>query len=308
MVVGETRKSDVCLSGEFGMSFEPACFKSVFFPLVSYPRPTGADGISCAIKIASLFNAHLTAVAFGLDVRLPVGAFADVFAFGEYIVEEYRRCTTNAKAAIEDFETQARRQSLSHASRLEQCAPPEIASRVVELSHVHDLSVVAVKKGDGGQRDVVEAMLFGSGRPLLLFPEAVAKDLSSTFERITIAWNNTGSAARSVASALPLLRAAKTVRIVSIAEEAAKQGSGGYERSSLELAQTLSRHDIQASFAALDKKGDSTGQVLVDDMLVSKSDLLVMGGYGHARLKELILGGVTDTMLNDPPGFVLISH
>ena len=290
------------------MSSEPASFKSVFFPLASYPKPTGASGISCAVRIASQFRAHLTAVAFGLDVRLPAGSYADVFAFGEYIVEEYRRCTTNAKAAIEDFEAQARRQGISHASWLEQCAPPEIASRAVELSHVHDLSVIAVKKGDGGQRDVIEALLFGSGRPLLLFPEAVAKDLSPTFEKVTIAWNNTGSAARSVADALPLLRAAKTIRIVSIAEGAVKRDSGGGEDSSLGLAQALSRHGIQASFVGIDRKEDSTGQVLVDDMLVSKSDLLVMGGYGHSRLKELILGGVTDTVLNDPPGFVLISH
>lgn len=107
---------------------------------------------------------------------------------------------------------------------------------------MHDLSIVPVKKADGGQRDVIEAMLFGSGRPLLLFPEAVAKDLSPVFERVTIARNNTGPSARSVAHALPLLRAAKTVRILSIAEEAARQVSGSGEESSLELVQTLSRH------------------------------------------------------------------
>lgn len=58
----------------------------------------------------------------------------------------------------------------------------------------------------------------------------------------------------------------------------------------------------------MDRKEDSTSLIVVDDLLVSKSDLLVMGGYDHARLKELVLGGVTDTVLNDPPGFVLISH
>lgn len=88
------------------MSFESASFKSIFFPLASYPDPTGVGGISCAVKVASQFKAHLTAVAFDFNVWPPAGAYANVFTFGGYIVEEYRRCAANAKAAIEDFETQ----------------------------------------------------------------------------------------------------------------------------------------------------------------------------------------------------------
>lgn len=282
--------------------------KSIFFPLSSYPKPTASAAISRAITVADVFGAHLTAVAFGLDVRLPTGAYTHAIAFGDYIAGEYRRCTANAKAAVDEFQIEARRQAISHTARFETCMPMGVSDRIVELSHVHDLSVVAVKSNDGGQRDMIEDLLFGSGRPLLLFPEAVAKDLPRSFEKVTIAWNNSGPAARSVADALPLLRTAREIRVVSIDEGPNRRGSRGYEQSSLDLVQCLSRLGVEASFAAIDRKEDSIDQVLTDDALVSQSDLLVMGGYGHSRLKELILGGVTDTILREPPGFVLLSH
>lgn len=290
------------------MSSERQFAKSILFPLSSYPRATTPGAISRAIMIAGLFEAHLTAVAFGLDVCPPGGAYTHAVAFGEYIAGEYQRCTANAKAAIEEFQIQARRQAISHTARLETCMPLEISDRIVELSHIHDISLVAVKANDGGQRDIIEDLLFGSGRPLLLFPEAAARDLPRGFEKVTIAWNNTGPAARSVADALPLMRAAKEVRVVSVDEGPDRRRPRRCEDSSLGLVRYLARHGVQASFAVIDRKEDSIDQVLADDVLVSQSDLLVMGGYGHARLKELILGGVTDTILRDPPGFVLVSH
>lgn len=282
-------------------------FKSILFPLASYPKPTSTSAISCAVMIADQFKAHLSGLAFGLDVHLPAGAYADVFAFGEFIATEYRHSASNAKLATDELSDRARQQGLSHASRIEQCVPAKIASQTAHSAHTHDLCLVAVRVNDPGQRELMEALLFESGRPLLLFPESVASELPRSFDTITIAWNDTGPAARAVACALPLLRCAKSVRIVSI-------GDGGScmsecrEESAAELGRYLSRHGILASYVDIDRKGDSVDEVLIDDVLGNRSDLLVMGGYGHARFKELILGGVTDTVLREPPGFVLMSH
>lgn len=293
------------------MSPQQTAFRNIFFPLASYPVATSGSAIERAVAIATQLGAHLSAVAFEMDVRLPVGVYADVYSLGDIIAAEYERGSSNARNLIGEFQAVARRQGIGHEQRLEQCVPAEVAERTIELAHLNDLSLVAVKKDSGGQRDIIESLLFGSGRPVLLFPEAGAEDLAPGFEKITIAWDNKGPAARAVADALPFLREAKAVRVVVIENERRKAGATqptALLKSAYELARHLARHGVDALVADIDASGDAAGDVLVDDILKNKADMLVMGAYGHARLKEVVLGGTTDTILRDPPGYVLMSR
>ena len=285
-------------------------FKNIFFPLASYPVATTSGAIERVVRIARQAGAHLSAATFEMDVRLPVGVYTDAYSFGEIIAAEYQRGASNAHRLIAEFEAAARREGISHEHALEQCVPAEIASRTVELAHLNDLSVIPLKRDNGGQRDVVEALLFGAGRPLLLFPEAASGDLPDTFDQIAIAWDNKGPAARAVADSLPFLRKAKMVRLVTIENEGktAAHPKSGLEQSGEALGRHLARHSIDISLANLDAKGDASGEVLLDYAIKNKLDLLVMGAYGHARLKEIILGGTTDSILRDPPGYVLMSR
>jgi nucleotide-binding universal stress UspA family protein len=290
------------------MSPQPTAFRNILFPLASYPVATSGSAIERGVAIASQLGAHLSAVAFEMDVRLPAGVYADIYSLGDIIAAEYQRGSANARNLIGEFQAAARRQGIGYEQRLEQCVPAEIAERTVKLAHLNDLSLFAVKKDDGGQRDIIEALLFGAGRPVLLFPEAIAEDLSTAFERIAIAWDNKGPAARAVADALPFLRTAKTVRLLTIENERGKAAPSSLAQSAQDLARNLGRHGVEVTVASLDAKGDASGDVLIDDILKSKADLLVMGAYGHARLKEVVLGGTTDTILRDPPGYVLMSR
>jgi nucleotide-binding universal stress UspA family protein len=285
-------------------------FKNILFPLASYPVAITGGAIERVVRLARQLGAHLSAAAFEMDVRLPVGVYADAYSLGDIIATEYQRGAANAHRLIAEFEAAARRQDISHEHLLEQCVPAEIASRTVELAHLNDLSVIPLKRDDGGQRDIVEALLFGAGRPLLLFPEAASDDLPDTFEQIAIAWDNKGPAARAVADALPFLRKARIVRLVTIENEGktAVHAKSGLARSAEALGRHLARHGIDISLANLDAKGEASGEVLLDYAIKNKLDLLVMGGYGHARLKEIILGGTTDSILRDPPGYVLMSR
>lgn len=292
------------------MTVQPTAFKSVLFPLTTYPAATTGSAIERVAKIAQQLEAHLCAVAFEMDVRLPAGVYADVYNLGDVIASEYRRGAANAHRLVAEFQAVARQQGISHEHLLEQCVPADIAARTVELAHLNDLSVVAVKKDSGGQRDVVEAMLFGGGRPVLLFPEEASPDLPDRFDQIAIAWDNKGPAARAVADALPFLRGAKMVRLVTIENEgkAAAHRTSSMAQSAEALGRHLARHSINIAVANLDAKGDPAGEVLADYALKNRIDLLVMGAYGHARLKEVVLGGATDTILREPPGYVLMSR
>jgi nucleotide-binding universal stress UspA family protein len=246
-----------------------------------------------------------------MDVRLPVGVYAGMYNLADIISAEYQRGTSNAHGAISEFRAVAVRQGVSHEQKIEQCVPAEIDERTIELAHVNDLSLVAVKKDDGGQRDIIESLLFGSGRPVLLFPESCAEDLAPDFGKITVAWDNKGPAARAVADAMPFLRQAKAVRLVVIENEQRKTKAlqpTAMSKSAHELARRLARHGVEALVAEIDAKGDAAGDVLVDEILKDKADLLVMGAYGHARLREVVLGGATDTILRDPPGYVIMSR
>ena len=242
--------------------------------------------------------------------QLPAGVYADSYNPGEIIAAEYQRASANAHRLVAEFQVVTRGQGIDHEYLLEQCVPAEIATRTVELAHLNDLSVVPVKTDDGGQRDIIEALLFGAGRPVLLFPEAAATDLPDRFDQIAIAWNNKGPSARAVADALPLLCSARMVRLVTIENEgktAAKPASR-LVQSCEALGRHLARHSIDIAIANLDAKGDAAGDVLADYAMKNKIDLLVMGAYGHSRLKEVVLGGATDTILREPPGYVLMSR
>jgi nucleotide-binding universal stress UspA family protein len=292
------------------MTTQSTAFKNILFPLSSYPAATSASAVERAVAIADRLGAHLSAVAFEMDVRLPAGVYADVYSLGDIIAAEYQRGSSNAHAVVSEFRAAASRQGISHEQRVEQCVPAEIAERTIELAHVNDLSLVAVKKDNGGQRDIIESLLFGSGRPVLLFPEACAEDLAPDFEKITVAWDNKAPATRAVTDALPFLRGAKAVRLVVVENEQRKAGATqptALLKSAYELAR-LARHGVEALVADIDAKGDAAGDVLVDDILKNKADMLVMGAYGHARLKEVVLGGTTDTILSEPPGYVLMSR
>ena len=194
---------------------------------------------------------------------------------------------------------------LSNACRLKS------PSRTVELAHLNDLSVIPLKKDNGGQRDVVEALLFGAGRPLLLFPEAASGDLPDTFDQIAIAWDNKGPAARAVADALPFLRKAKMVRLVTIENEG-KTAAHAEVRPRAICAKrwvVISRAIASTSRSPISMRRAMPPATFCRDYAIkNKLDLLVMGAYGHARLKEIILGGTTDSILRDPPGYVLMSR
>lgn len=286
-------------------------FKNILLPMTSYPRPTTTGAIERVVNLASELGAHLSGVAFEMDVHLPTGIYADIYSLGDIVAAEYQRSAANARQLIKDFDGIVRRRGNGHEHSLEQSVPAEIAERIVELAHLNDLTIMPVKRDDGGQRDVTEALLFGSGRPVLLFPEASADDLPDRFDQVVIAWDNKGPAARAVADALPFLKAAKTVRVVTIANDGAEKTSpaaAALLQSSGALARHLKRHGINVAVDNLDAKGRAAGDVLTDDVFKSKVDLLVMGAYGHARLREIILGGVTNTILGDPPGYVMLSR
>lgn len=153
-----------------------------------------------------------------------------------------------------------------------------------------DLFVATRPYGDPADEVHMEvSVLFGSGRACLFVPpKGVAP---KNFGTILVAWNGSREAARAIAEAMPLLKAATQVVVVSIGEESEVEFGG-------DIARHLSRHGIAAVIGTIEASMEGPGDALLGEARRIGADLLVMGGYGHSRFREWILGGATRHVLS----------
>jgi nucleotide-binding universal stress UspA family protein len=165
-----------------------------------------------------------------------------------------------------------------------------VASDLIVASRATAEDVVA--------RSILETVLLESGRPLVI-PAISA--VPASFERIAIAWKPTPQAARAVAAAMPFLARAKEVVVITVEE----QEAGHHEAD--RLVRNLAWHGIRATTAPL-KPGPAGAGATLLAAARDRADLLVMGGYGHSRLREWVFGGFTQLVLADAPLPVLIAH
>jgi nucleotide-binding universal stress UspA family protein len=152
---------------------------------------------------------------------------------------------------------------------------------------------------DADARSTLEAALLETGRPLLI--PAASRRFTAEPERVAIAWKPTPQAARAVTAALPFLARAKTVNVLTVEEEAVPRDDTG------RLVEYLEWHGIKPSVKRLGD-GAHRGPAALVAAVSDGYGLLVMGGYGHARLREWAFGGFTQQILGDAPVPVLIAH
>lgn len=150
----------------------------------------------------------------------------------------------------------------------------------------------------------VEALMFETGRPVLLLPFASVAP-GPVFSRIVLAWNGSREAARAAFDALPFMREAESVEVLTL--DAAEPGADS-EPVGTRIAAALRRHGVEAAIHAERSGGMSHGEVIENRIGVAGADLLVMGAYGQSRLKEFFFGGVTRTILRSMPVPVLMSR
>jgi nucleotide-binding universal stress UspA family protein len=149
---------------------------------------------------------------------------------------------------------------------------------------------------------IVDDVLFGGGRHLLLIPKRASATVA--FDHIIVAWNGCREAARAVSEARPYLRNAKAVSVLVIddgklVEDQATIGE--------DLIEHLLHHGVGASLHHV-RKDNSVEATLIAEAQRRKADLIVMGGYGHSRLSEWLLGGTTYEMMHNSPLPILVAH
>jgi nucleotide-binding universal stress UspA family protein len=178
-----------------------------------------------------------------------------------------------------------------------------IGARAGEAARYAELAVVGAPLTDLKRR-LFEGVLFGSGRPLLVIPpDWKADDIG---RRIIIAWNGGREAARAVAAATPLLERADKITILTVVANAADKLASDAPEA---LAAHLGRCGLAAEVRLIERRGRTEAEVFSEERRKHGADLIVMGGYGHARLQEMVFGGLTRALIGDataPP--LLMAH
>src|SRR5665647_694425 len=167
-------------------------------------------------------------------------------------------------------------------------------------------SIRSSSSSQGAQFDqwYAESIVFGSGRPILIVPHARKRAGAFALGTVVVAWDFSRPATRAVADALPILEKAKHVFVVTVTNEKIIDT----KRSGAELAKHLAHHGIDVVLDTVDAAGRGIGDVLESYVTSRNADILVMGAYGHSRIREFILGGATRSMLSRPPLSVFFSH
>jgi nucleotide-binding universal stress UspA family protein len=263
------------------------------------PQEFAAD---YAISLAQLFEAHIAGVGFIYEPVIPGSVMGGIPT--DLIEAQREENTKTAKAATSRFAAAAAQAGLSCEVRILDASVAGAADLFGRIARRFDLAVVGQARPKEGASEelLIEGALFESGRPVVVVPYVQTRPV--TLERALVCWDGSRPATRAIADALPFLRRAKTIDIVAVSGERGK----GSEMVGTNMARHLARHGL-----AVELKRVSAGNVDVPSAIRAQiaetgADFMVMGGYGHSRLREFILGGVTRTILTSSTIPVLMSH
>jgi nucleotide-binding universal stress UspA family protein len=281
-------------------------FKTILISLNNEPR--APELIAAAAAIARPAQAHVVGLYvmpplfMPSDVILPMGA------------DFYEDQVTEHRAQAERIRTVFDRLTMGEPFVAEwrvygdaRMAYEPIAAGVIDQSRAAD--VVIVSQGVDGKdppmlTDIAERVALEGGRPVLVIP---ANWQACEYGRdVAVAWNDSREATRATFDALPLLKHARKVRLITVGEQG--NGDGKNTIPAAEIAATLARHGLDVEVETVANADRHTGNAILARVVSDGADLLVMGAYGHSRMREFILGGATREVLKNMTVPVLMSH
>ncbi|MBK8907946.1 MAG: universal stress protein [Rhodospirillales bacterium] len=262
-----------------------------------------AARLEAAIGLAVRHNANLVGVYVLTYPSIPGFIQAE---FGEDVLRRLAEDARSAAAAAEaDFNDRVARAGVSGEWRLVEGPVPETLALHARYC---DLAVVGQRDPEGDETAAASQMpdrvILSLGRPVLVIPNV--GDYPVVGERVMVAWDASRLATRAVHDALPLLELSRHVSVIAINPHGGTEGHGMIP--SADICLHLARHGINVEAQHLYADDVDVGDMLLSRAADQAIDLLVMGAYGHARWRELVLGGATRHILNHMTMPVLMSH
>ena len=255
-----------------------------------------------AVSVASTLEAHVTGIAMVFVLNTP-GASMGYLPL-EKIEPQQREYEAAAKTARDHFAAATARAGVSAAPQLLHTSFAKAAKLFGRIARGFDLAIVGQAKRDGNAVEAMisESTLFESGRPVIIVPYIQKAPIK--LDRIMVCWDGSRSAARAVADAMPFLERAKNVEVVIVTNERGKRD----EIEGADIGQHLARHGLKVEVTRITHGDLDVADALLSHSMDASADFMVMGGYGHSRLREFVLGGVTRSILRTMTLPTLMSH
>lgn len=276
-------------------------YKDVLAPAISIEEDEGA--LAAAAEIAAKFDAHATALI--VAVSLASKFETTPRALSDVLIDIAKGEASHHAQMADAIKAWLAKSSLPFEIRETTIESAVLDDHVVAHARMADLVVMAqAAEHNRARTALTEDVLFKSGRPLLLIP--AGKPRRRTWDRIAIGWSPKAQAVHAVAAAMPLLRAANHVSIVTV--NAKPSGAGHAPAPGHDLALHLARHGVRVEVRNVDSLDRTEGKALLDEAVAENADALVLGAYGHSRAREMVFGGVTRELLTRAPLPLFLMH
>lgn len=280
-------------------------FEDILVSLMTYPERTKRSAIDDAVALAILLESRISAIACEVRVPAPASPMGSALLNVPALVfAELKKSAAAAAEVLAEFRKAAEQSNVFQETISEKCTTPELPGLITDYARLRDLTIVPMPDLDTVERWLAETLIFGSGRPTVVLPDRLRWSRAVALNTVVVAWDFSRNSSRAVADALPLLKKARLVSILTVTNE--KVLSTG--RSGAELARYLARHGVNVVLDEVNAAGRDIATVFESHLTSRDADLLVMGAYGHSRFREFVLGGATRGMLKRPPVPVFLSH
>ncbi|MBX5179758.1 universal stress protein [Rhizobium lentis] len=266
-------------------------------PLSTYPDASSFTTVDNAIDLARQNDAHLVASIPQVripQVHQPFPTVIDVDAWRGQAEQYSRDSGTALREHLTHAVSETGVQVRIHGF---EATEPFVYERFSEIARCHDLSIIEASELS---RQLSETLLFGSGRPIVLYP---ATSICSRVDTIAVAWDGSATAARALSCARIFIERATKVQVISISDDKVID-----EANRSLLISSLKHSGFDVEDVSIQAGGETATAALQSAALERKADLLVAGGFGHSRLREFILGGVTRELLARAELPVLLAH
>lgn len=258
--------------------------------------------LDIAIELASAFGAHLACLHAAKSEPIPSAAMEA----RDILIEAQRRLRAeSAQAARQGYDECLRRTGFDKAEW--RTSEADALDAMVLHARYADLVVIGQQNPEwpsSVDKDFERALPIAAARPVLVVPYAFER--RPVGQRVLVAWNASREAARAVSEALPLLKRAGQVDVIAF--EPGKSGAAHGAEPGADIALYLARHGVKVTVSRVEAPDVDVGNQLLSRAFDLSADLIVMGAWGHSRLRELVLGGVTRSLLESMTVPVLMAH
>lgn len=273
-----------------------------FLPLATYPDSNSDAIASNAVAIAAYLGAELHAEVINAHIPDVSNVMSRLLLkLPELIREAEAASRRRGERLLEKIREEAARRPVSLTTGVSSATLALIGEAAAIEARYFDISLLGWEADNPTSRATAEAVIFGSGRPAILLPET---PVFEPIDHVAIAWDGSRVAARAVADAKPFLEQASKITVLTIVGEKPMMEGNGAER----LAAGLGRSGLTAEAVSIDADDRPVGIGLQSHAIKRGANLLVMGGYGHSVVRDFVLGGATEDVLDDLRLPVLFSH